>query len=278
MRQPANAHLELGVNPHMADQKDAREQLDQDLAELARTTGGTLHSYPRPGRAVRRVILRDLHTDGGGTQFEAAQLEADGTLRITGHDTGPTVTEFFGADISSYEWVYVVPPDRVAVLLWPLTQLAGRFKLVEGLLKQPARRGEVLEQFDFEIEMDYEGEVLFGPEHLVEEPRTGVAFFPDQPALAAAGVDEKTERQGEIALLREIADGLRAAVLVEQELLFREVADNFALLIAHVGEKTDHLDIGGKRCRVLLLAAQERRYAERGEQAPASESSIHDHL
>jgi hypothetical protein len=101
------------------DQNDARDQLDQQLAELARATGGTLHRYPRPGRAVRHVVLRDLRTDGG-TQFEAAQLEDDGTLRVTGHDTGPSVTEFFGADITAYEWVYVVPPDRVAVLLHAL--------------------------------------------------------------------------------------------------------------------------------------------------------------
>ena len=104
----------------MADeQKDARdqaEQLDQDLAELARAAGGTLHIYPRPGQAVRRVILRDLQTDGGA-QFEAAQLEDDGTLRITGHDTGQGVSDFFGDDITSYEWVYVVPPDRVQALL-----------------------------------------------------------------------------------------------------------------------------------------------------------------
>jgi hypothetical protein len=64
---------------------------------------------------TRRIVLRDLTTDGG-TQFETAQLEEDGTLRITGHDTGRTVSEFFGADITSYEWAYVVPPDRIGAL------------------------------------------------------------------------------------------------------------------------------------------------------------------
>ncbi|HEY3903910.1 MAG TPA: hypothetical protein VGM14_08420 [Streptosporangiaceae bacterium] len=101
------------------DPKDARDQLDEELAELARATGGTLHIYPRPGQAIRRVILRDLQTDGGA-QFEAAQLEDDGTLRITGHDTGRSVSDFFGDDITSYEWVYVVPPDRVRTLLQAL--------------------------------------------------------------------------------------------------------------------------------------------------------------
>jgi hypothetical protein len=52
----------------MTDQpQDPRDQVEQDLAEIARATGGTLHMYPRPGRAVRRVILRDLRTDGART-------------------------------------------------------------------------------------------------------------------------------------------------------------------------------------------------------------------
>jgi hypothetical protein len=98
----------------------ADDQNDEELADLASATGGTLHIYPRPGQAVRRVILRNLRTDGGA-QFEAAQLEDDGTLRITGHDTGQSVSDFFGDDITSYEWVYVVPPDRVQALLAALS-------------------------------------------------------------------------------------------------------------------------------------------------------------
>jgi hypothetical protein len=97
------------------DEMDARGQLDSKMADIARAAGATLHVYPRPGRAVRRVILRDL-SDDRGTRSEAAQIEDDGTLRIVGHDTGPRVSEFWGASITSYEWVYVVGPDRVSAL------------------------------------------------------------------------------------------------------------------------------------------------------------------
>ena len=90
-------------------------QLDSRMAEIAQATGAALHVYPRPGRAVRRVILRDF-SDDRGTRFEAAQIEDDGTLRIAGHDTGRRVSEFFGAPITSYEWVYVVRPGRVSAL------------------------------------------------------------------------------------------------------------------------------------------------------------------
>src|SRR5215472_8829962 len=75
------------------DEMDARAQLDLRMAEIAQATGAVLHVYPRPGRAVRRVILRDF-SDDRGTRSEAAQIEDDGTLRIVGHDTGRRVSEF----------------------------------------------------------------------------------------------------------------------------------------------------------------------------------------
>jgi hypothetical protein len=75
---------------------------------------------PRPGPAVRCVLLRDTR-NSRGTQFEAAQIGQDGTLHVIGHDQGSGVTDFFGTGISSYEWIYTVPSDRVA----SLTALAG---------------------------------------------------------------------------------------------------------------------------------------------------------
>jgi hypothetical protein len=86
------------------------------MTQIANQTGATLHTYQHPGRAARRVILRDTRNDRG-TQFEAAQLEDDGTLRVIGHHTGPGVSEFFGDAITSYDWAYVIGPDRVATLL-----------------------------------------------------------------------------------------------------------------------------------------------------------------
>jgi hypothetical protein len=94
----------------------ARDKLDQIMAQIASQTGATEHAYPQPGRAVRRVILRDVR-DRRGTRLEVAQIEDDGALRITGHDTGPRVSEFFGSAITSYEWVCVVAPTRVDALL-----------------------------------------------------------------------------------------------------------------------------------------------------------------
>ena len=86
------------------------------MARFARETGGTLRIYPRPGRAVRRVVLREIR-DERGSQYEVAQVEDDGILRIVGHDQGMGVSEFFGEDITSYEWVYVIAPEKVSALV-----------------------------------------------------------------------------------------------------------------------------------------------------------------
>jgi hypothetical protein len=95
---------------------DARARLDETMTQIADQTGATLHAYLQPGPAARHVVLRETRNERG-TQFEAAQLEDDGTLRVTGHHTGPGVSEFFGDAITSYDWAYVIAPDRVATLL-----------------------------------------------------------------------------------------------------------------------------------------------------------------
>ena len=135
---------------------EARNKLDQLMAQIASEIGATVHAYPQPGRAVRRVILRDIR-DGGGTRLETAQIEDDGTLRITGHDTGPRVTEFFGTAITSYEWVYVVAPAKADTLLRllgggegddVLDALATYYQQHGGQLSEFLRGPEIAADFD----------------------------------------------------------------------------------------------------------------------------------
>ena len=133
-----------------------RDKLNQTMAAIAEQTGATLHTYPRPGRAVRRVVLCDTHDDRG-TQFEAAQMEDDGTLRVVGHDTGPGVSAVFGAAITSYEWVYVVPSGRIGALARALgaehdddvlDALAGYYHQHDGRISQLLRAAEIAAEFD----------------------------------------------------------------------------------------------------------------------------------
>jgi hypothetical protein len=104
-----------GTRTPQEHQAEAIDGLDQAMATIARGAGAVLHSYPRPGRAVRRVVLRE-DSDDLGTRHEDATLDEDGTLSITGHDQGGRVSDFWGSDITSYEWVHVVAADRVPAL------------------------------------------------------------------------------------------------------------------------------------------------------------------
>ncbi|HUC58221.1 MAG TPA: hypothetical protein VMA95_12525 [Streptosporangiaceae bacterium] len=136
------------------DDSDQAE-LEATLARIARETGGTLRRYPRQGNPVRRVVLRDLR-DERGSQFEAAQLEDDGTLRITGHDQGASVSDVFGDGISSYEWVYVVPPGRIGSLIRQLggnedddvlSLLAAWHARTNGIISNVLKHPEVAAEF-----------------------------------------------------------------------------------------------------------------------------------
>ena len=115
-----------------SEHPDQRQHLDAILADVARETGAMVGGYPRPGEAAERIPLRDSR-DQRGTQFEFAQIEYDGSLRIVGRDTGRQVSEAFGAEITSYEWQYVLEPDKVGRLL---AALGGH----EGGCSQPCAR------------------------------------------------------------------------------------------------------------------------------------------
>lgn len=139
----------------MDGEADGVGRIDAVLEEVAAQTGGVLHRAPRPGRAVRRLVLRDT-SDDQGSQREVAVLEADGTLRILGHDQGPRVSDFFGPEITSYEWVYVVPPSRVGSLLRVmggdgdddvLALLAGCYEHSQGRISTLLRHPEVAAEF-----------------------------------------------------------------------------------------------------------------------------------
>ena len=131
-------------------------ELDQAMAAIAAQTGATLHAYPRPGHPVRRVVLRDTRDDRGA-QFEAAQMEDDGTVRVAGHDTGPGVSDVFGTAITSYEWVYVVPSGRVNALARALgaepgddvlDALASYYQQHGGRISPLLRSPEIAAEFD----------------------------------------------------------------------------------------------------------------------------------
>ncbi|MCX6626094.1 MAG: hypothetical protein NTW28_00495 [Candidatus Solibacter sp.] len=161
-----------------------------------------------------------------------------------------------------------------------LPLLRGRFQILQRLFQQLARRGDILQEFHIEIEVDHKRHILLGTQHLFEEAVTGRTLFFDQAALAPAGIHQQAERKRQIAFLRKITDDLGAAVLIQQEVVLGEVLDDRARLVAHVGKQVDYLDAGGKRWFILLLRAKlaERRYQpEGGKQAAPRDRLVECH-
>ena len=134
---------------------DGADPVDAALEEVPAETGATVRRAPQAGREVRRVVLRDLR-DELGSQSEVAVVEDDGTLRVLGHDQGVRVSVFFGSGITSYEWMYVVPPERVGNLVEAmggggdddvLDLLAGHYQRTHGRIGDLLRPPEVAAEF-----------------------------------------------------------------------------------------------------------------------------------
>jgi hypothetical protein len=120
-----------------------------------------------------------------------------------------------------------------------------RVDLVDRCEKFFARRGEVLEEFDFVVKMDEEGFVFVFAQDMIEERAAGGALLIEDVALAEAGVDEEADGEWEVGLFGEIGDGLGLAVLVEGEVVFGDIADEVAVFVPDSGDEIDGGDVEG---------------------------------
>ena len=119
------------------------------------------------------------------------------------------------------------------------------FEGLEGRAEFLARGGEVLEQLHFVVEMDEEGFVFIFAEGAIEEGVAGGALFVEDAALAAAGVDQKTQGERQVTFASKILDGLRVRIFFEGEIGLIEIWNDFAVLIADGGIEGDELHFGG---------------------------------
>ena len=74
-----------------------------------------------------------------------------------------------------------------------------------------------MQKFYFEIKVNDKREVFFAAQDLSQEALAGVPLVGQDAPRAAAGIDQQADGQRQIALLREVPDGLRAAVLLQEE-------------------------------------------------------------
>jgi hypothetical protein len=105
------------------------------------------------------------------------------------------------------------------------------------------RRRQILKQFHFMIEVEDKRFVLVVSEHLSEKGSAGIALLIQDTSLTQTGIDEQTERKGEIRVLGEIANGLELPVVVQHKIIFRQAADNLAVFVANRDRQRDDLDV-----------------------------------
>src|SRR5262249_11906035 len=106
-----------------------------------------------------------------------------------------------------------------------------------------------------------------------------IPFLANEPPLAPARIDEQPQRQRQIAFLREVPDRLRTPILIQQKLIFGQIAYDFALFVADIRKDVDYLDVRRKRrSRLLLLTSQKWRNSHCREQTPPCQPSIVPHL
>ena len=106
--------------------------------------------------------------------------------------------------------------------------------------------------------MNDEGAVLVHAQHLVEKRRTGVFLFAQNAPLAHAGVNQHSQSERQVGLMREVADRLRPVVFLNFEIILSQAADDVTLLVADGGEHIDNLDVHGDRRRLGLRACRRR--------------------
>src|ERR1700691_319298 len=137
-----------------------------------------------------------------------------------------------------------------------LTQrLERRFELL-------ARRSEVLEQFDFVIEVNHKSLVLIFTQYVIEKSVARGALLVQHTPLAHARVHQQPQRERKIGVLREIGNRLRMAVLFQYELIFAQFVNQMSVFIPNRRDHTHHLDVHRDR-RCLLLLVPRRRITQR---------------
>jgi len=94
---------------------------------------------------------------------------------------------------------------------------------------------------------------------LLQKPVAGIALVGENTPCAAAGIHQQTDGQGKVGFAGEVLDGLRAAILIQQEIVLFQVTDDLALLVADRGEHVHDLDTRGKRGGLLAPQVSRRR-------------------
>ena len=124
--------------------------------------------------------------------------------------------------------------------------------------------------------MNEERFVLALAQHLVHEVAACVALLTEDPPLAHARVHEQAERERQVSFPRKVADGLGAALFLQEEIVLVESFYNLAVRVPDRGKHIHDFYAGGEAWCVLLAtqdpAGGQKRY--RGLEQPASGEGV----
>ena len=102
---------------------------------------------------VIKVNLRDKHTAEGDEKLDAI-LEANGDIKIVGHDTGKTVEGFWGEGLLEYEYVITIQSKDVSSLSEALGAKQDVLIALQDHYSNPEAQGikSLLEQHNIPLE------------------------------------------------------------------------------------------------------------------------------
>jgi hypothetical protein len=112
---------------------------------------------------------------------------------------------------------------------------------VDGVLDLAGAVGVVGEEIDVNVEGDEEG-FVFGGEDVFEELGSGLLLEGKDVLLAAAGVEEDADGEGEIFFLGEVLDGLGCPVFEDVAVVLVKVGD-VAVFVADGEVNVDEVDV-----------------------------------
>ena len=81
--------------------------------------------------------------------------------------------------------------------------------------------------------MDDEGFVLVFAKDSTEECIAGLTLIIEHPTLAQTRIHQQTQSEREVSFTGKITNVLRVAVFFQYEIVFGEVAFDFAMFVAH---------------------------------------------
>src|SRR5947208_13578297 len=113
---------------------------------------------------------------------------------------------------------------------------------VEPPPQQRRRIGVVLQELRIRTEADQKSQILLS-QHRAEELVRGVSFDIDQISLTRADIDQKPDRQRQVRLPVEILDVLLLAFLENREIVFVQISDQPAALVANVKQDVNNADV-----------------------------------